>query len=125
MAKSISNEIEAPKGFEQISTADFPPKWDFEAVPICQGRVIMQKSVTIMRNHRAEDVGVMIIDTGERDATVWESASLADVFKSNHTGNDIWIQYTGPIELKGKPEPMKGFTVAVRRNDNGKEQTEK
>lgn len=115
MSKQVSKTDVPPNGFDVVCKSEFPPNLELKIGETFIGGVIMKKVTTVVRNNKPEDVNVMIVGKGPENLTLWESAGLVDLFKNAEVGDAVWISYVKDIELKGRPQPMRGYEGAVSK----------
>jgi hypothetical protein len=113
-AKSATKKVELPKGFKAITgSGDFAPNWDFEKQPLIEGVLKAVRAVTQNKGKKDErEVNVYTITTKGGDLTVWESTALR-ALQDVKKGKRVAIAFQGFRKLKGRPQPMKDFTVGV------------
>lgn len=108
-----------PEGFEQIG-ASYAPSWKPEELKVLHGPVtggVRQVELTIRKEKKT--VRCMEITrkkSGER-FTVWESASLRDLFDQiaeTGEGPEVYLRYDGLGKKKPGQNAPKLFTVAVK-----------
>lgn len=117
MAKAkerLFESVKLPPGFRQVSSGNFPPIWNFKAQPVLQGTVHEIKTVATKIGRKAQDTRLMVIADADGVLTsVWESAALSGLFDEAQKGDKVHIQFTGMIKIKGRQQPMKGFTAGI------------
>lgn len=108
-------KVNLPAGFRQVNSGNFPPNHDFKKNPILQGEVTEIKTVAVKIGRKPKDTRLMIIaDENGVLTSVWESAALEGLFEEAKKGDEVYIQFTGMITIKGRQQPMKGFVAAVK-----------
>jgi hypothetical protein len=106
--------VPVPPGMRRIEGGNFPPVNDFEKNPVVQGIIHGIKTVAAKIGRKAQDTRIMTIaDENGVLVSVWESAALEKLFDEAKPGMQVWIHYTGPISIKGRKQPMKGFECAL------------
>lgn len=112
--KSKADAIPLPPGFRQASRGNFPASWDYRRNRTLQGIVREIRDVPKGKNVD-KDTQVMSVvqpETGEILA-VWKSAALAGLFDEVKKGDSVFIRYDGEVKVKGRRQPMHGFTAGV------------
>lgn len=104
-----------PKGMELVSDGSLSESHNFTAEPIVHGVVVTQKAVQIQRGKVLEDNRMLGIDVGDKTVTVWESASLEDLFDTAVVGDEVYIKLTGSVDLKNGLNPMKTFVTGIKK----------
>lgn len=104
-----------PDGFEMVSDGTLVETHDFKREAVVMGRVLSMKTVQVRRGRNTEDNRVMTVDMGEKTTAVWESANLKDLFDSVAKGDDVYIKYTGDVDLNNGLNPMKQFVTGVSK----------
>ena len=108
--------IPLPPGFRQTNRGNFPPVFAFNKVgTVLQGIVQGIKDVPKGKNVD-KDTRIMYVandSTGEVNA-VWQSAALTDLFDSAKKGDEVFIRYDGEVKVKGRRQPMHGFTAGIK-----------
>lgn len=115
MAKKVSNGSTAPSGFDTVCKSEFPINYPFALGKDFTGAIVMMKTASVLRNKVMTDVRIMIVHVAGVEYSIWESAGLTDLFNAAETGDALWLLYVGDIEVKGKPEPMKGYEGAIKK----------
>lgn len=117
MAKSkerVFPQAALPQGFRQVSSGNFPAVWNHKANPTLQGVVQEIKTVATKIGRKAQETRLMVIaDSDGVLQSVWESAALTGLFDEAKKGDTVYIQFTGPIKIKGRTQPMKGFVAGI------------
>lgn len=104
-----------PEGFRRLETGNFPPVHDFTKAAELQGTVNSIKTVEVKTGRKVDKTRIMYVaDENGVLVSVWESAALEGLFDEAKPGDEVYIQYTGPIKIKGRKQPMKGFQTAIR-----------
>ena len=103
-----------PTGARRVAGGNFPPLHDFEKNPVLTGTVEDIKTIQVKIRRKVEDTRIMYVadDDGVVES-VWESAALEALFNEVKKGSVVWIAYTGLIDIKGRPQPMKGFDAYI------------
>ena len=108
-----------PEGFETIG-ASYAPAWKPEELKVLHGPVTgAVRSVELTIRKEKKTVRCMEVTrkkSGER-FTVWESASLRDLFDQIvelGEGPEVYIRYDGLGKKKPGQNPPKLFTVAIK-----------
>lgn len=118
MAKAkerVFPNVQLPSGFKQVSSGNFPPNHDFKKNPILQGEVQDIKTVAVKIGRKPKDTRLMIVSDDDGVlSSVWESAALEGLFEAAKKGDEIFIQFTGMIAIKGRQQPMKGFVAGIK-----------
>lgn len=112
-AKSDVPVFIPPKGFKIVESskeAGFHPSHNFEAEPVCEGRVVELRTVTVKKKERR----VLVVETAKGMRTVWNSVKLNDLFDAVKPGKSlVYIAFLGKIKLKGGRK-MNNFSVAIK-----------
>tara|TARA_Y100000310_G_scaffold181737_4_gene181753 strand:- start:228 stop:656 length:429 start_codon:yes stop_codon:yes gene_type:complete len=94
---------EIPPGWHKADTEfDDHPAWDFDTRGPLTAKVVKVKSVQLVRRGEEVDVRLLIVELadGER-ATLWESATLQDLFDRVGPANEIQVTPLGVQALRG------------------------
>jgi len=102
-----------PEGFTRADSG-FPQSWDFEREPVVQGHVVRIRTVELKYGKQVRETRVMEVAVDGEPFSVWESAALTELFDAVSEGDEVWIRYTGQIQVKGRRQPMRGFQAAYR-----------
>ena len=117
-------KVVIPEGYEIIPLSDMEEAFKFtEENPYIEGEIQGIKTVTIKRGKKMEDARIMGIKTAEgKLCGVWESAKLARLFdmvesdlkKKTPQFSEVFIHFTGLIEMGKGKQPMRDFEVGLR-----------
>lgn len=113
-AKSDVPVFIPPKGFKVVESSrenGFHPSHDFELEPVCEGRAVEVKTVTVKGGKERR---VLVVETATGMRTVWGSVKLHDLFDAVKPGKSmVYIAFSGKIKLKGGRK-MNNFSVAIK-----------
>jgi hypothetical protein len=109
-----------PKGMRTIE-GGYAKSWDIEEMPVIDGRVesaIKTVTLTQKRNGKTESVDRQCVEVKTSDGeryTVWESATLANLFSALEQAIpcSVWIKFTGYGKAKRGQNPPKLFESAI------------
>lgn len=104
----------APEGYERVGSGDFAQSHDFKKYPVLEGEVLATKTIEQGIGKKRRDVRIAVVHRGDVPVTLWESAALAGLFDAVKVGDRVWVKYTGPIKIRGRKQPMKGFDSAIK-----------
>jgi|SRR5712671_3808514 len=126
--KAAQGKIPAiPAQYTHLGKGNFPPVFTFSKVgDVLEGFCQQVKSIPGKWKRKGEKKAlenrIMYIaqkGTGEV-FSVWESKALEDLFNTAQPGGGVFIRYDGPIVIKGRKEPMKGFTTGYQAGKKSK-----
>jgi len=110
-----------PEGFEQIG-GGYAPTWrPEEHGKLLHGRVTGGvRDVELIIGKKKEQMRCMEIQQKKSGVryTLWESAALGELFESikdTGEGPEIYVRFDGYGKKKGKNNPPKLFTVAIKK----------
>lgn len=118
---SKDKQVQLPAGFEKVSDGKLADEWDYEKEPELQGRVVRKKIVDCIQQGKPAKAPMMLIDRGDKELCVWESASLRDLFESADSGDEVYIKYLGITEMDEGRNDMKTFYTAIKPKAEGGE----
>ena len=117
--KALPMGEDVPEGFETIG-ASYAATWKPEELKVLHGPVtggVREVELTIRKEKKTvRCMEVTRKKSGER-YTVWESASLRDLFDQiaeTGEGPEVYIRYDGLGKKKPGQNPPKLFTVAIK-----------
>lgn len=126
--KVVKTANALPDGFVSKSGGDFAPIHNFMEAgnEVLQGFVQGEVRTVVTKPAKGNGLGnnaeqssrVMTVadsDTGEVKA-FWESKALEGLFNDAKAGDEVYVKYTGPVKVKGRPKPMRGFLVGLKEN---------
>lgn len=110
--------IELPKGYAAINAGS---SWDYKAKPILEGIISGFRTVTSTKYFEKVDgkkvpkeQRVCDLETKDGAVSVYESASLSSLFDQKK-GARVCLIFQGLKKIEGRDQPMKLFTVGVRK----------
>ena len=118
-AKALPEGESIPEGMERIG-ASYAPAWNPEELRVLHGPVtgaVREVELTIRKEKKTvRCMEVTRKKSGER-FTVWESASLSDLFDQiveTGEGPEVYLRYEGLGKKKPGQNAPKLFTVAIK-----------
>jgi len=105
-----------PEGYEPIQGGSFGDTWDFTKRRNLEGVVKRLDSTTMdqgKKNEREQRVLELETKEGER-ISVWESATLRDLFDAVTIGSQIALAYAGEKAVKGRRQPMHNILAGIK-----------
>lgn len=108
-----------PEGFEQIG-AGYAPSWKPEEMKVIHGPVtggVREVELTIRKKKQTSRCMEVTAKKSGVRYTVWESASLKDLFEQiaeTGEGPEVYIRYDGLGKKKAGQNAPKLFTVAIK-----------
>lgn len=109
--RNVSKAI--PEGFQVVKLTK-STSHDFSEFPILTGKVLRVNSVTQDSDYGPRVARVATVHRGDKPVALWESADLRAFFDAVSPGDDIYVRYDGLEQAKGRANPKKKFTVAIR-----------
>jgi len=106
-----------PSKYKLMGKGNFPPVWTPEKIgDFLEGIVQQVKAIPTKWKRKGKQDETRIMYVADDDGvlkSVWESAALSDLFDNAQAGDGVYIRYDGPIVIKGRKEPMKGYTTGL------------
>lgn len=106
----MANEIETPKGFNEMNLN--PESVDWTKTAVIRGTVVMLEALPAKRGL----VPTAVVSTNDGIVRVWESAGLRLLFKELQIGDEVWIAVAGEQQLEGT-KTMRLFRAARRAGE--------
>lgn len=113
MAKRVSKAA-IPAGYERVQSGDFAQAHDFKKWPVLEGEVLGIKTLTQGKGKEKREVRLAVVHRGDVPVTLWESAALGSFFDQVKIGDRVYVKFDGLIKLRGRKQPMKAFTSAIK-----------
>lgn len=114
MRKQASKTVRVPKGYEQVSTSNFNPLWNFSADPVCEGVVTAIREGTVGKGKDAKRCRYLDLQTRRGVASIRESKNLSAFFDRIGGGEEVLVHFRGTKKIAGRPQPMKVFECFIR-----------
>lgn len=108
---------ELPAGYERVQSGDFAAAHDFKKWPVLEGEVLNTKELTQGKGKDKRQVRLAIVHRGDIPVTLWESAALSSFFDQVKVGDRVYVRFDGFIKLRGRKQPMKAFTSAIKKGE--------
>lgn len=114
MKKRVNKTSSAPEGYQRVESGDFAQSHDFKKYAVLEGEVLALKTIEQGKGKDRRDVRIAVVHRGDVPVTLWESAALQGLFDTVKVGDRVWVKFTGPIKIRGRKQPMKGFDSAIQ-----------
>jgi hypothetical protein len=112
VASKQRKSVELPKGFKPIKS--MAQTWDHETESPLEGSITEFRSIdSKYGKDKKQRNAIVQRDSDKRLITVWESAGTRSLFDLK-VGTHVWINFDGLRRIKGRSQPMKAFTIAVK-----------